>query len=267
MASPGQTPAKIELTDVWLRYGALSVLEAVSLLVPAGEFVAIVGPSGCGKSSLLRLLAGLERPSQGQVAVDGQAVTAPHPRRLLVFQEDALYPWRTVWQNVAFGLELQGLGRPEVARRVAPLLQAVGLAGFENYYPHQLSGGMRQRASLARAFVMDPDVLLLDEPFAALDAMTRLVLQDVLLDMWERDRKTVVLITHDIEEALYLADRVLVMSPRPGRIRRVIPVDLPRPRPRSSTLLASLKGEVLAELGLERHGVTAEPVTAGNEGA
>lgn len=240
----------IALQRVSKWFGDLHVLEEVSLEVPQGRFGVIVGPSGCGKSTILRMVAGLERPEYGQVLKDGKPVRGPGPDRMLIFQEHALFPWRTVVGNVAFGLELAGVSPAERSRRVAAVLARVGLQGFEGYYPHQLSGGMRQRAAIARALVMDPEVLLLDEPFGALDAMTRLVMQNELLRLWQGSGKTVLMVTHDIEEAIYLADRLFVMSHRPGRVLRQIDVELPRPRSRTDAEIVRLREDVLALLQL-----------------
>jgi len=199
-----------------------------SLSVAEGEFVCIVGPSGCGKTTVLRILAGLESPSGGQVEVaPGRAGT---PLNSMVFQEHGLFPWLTVADNVAYGLEMRGISRAERLARIEPLLQTVGLTRFRDHYPAQLSGGMRQRASLARALVNDPEILLMDEPFAALDAQNKLIVQEELLRLWEANRKTVVFITHAIDEAIVLGDRIVVMTASPGRIKQVIPVDFPRPR-------------------------------------
>jgi NitT/TauT family transport system ATP-binding protein len=206
-------------------------LDEVSLALGPGELVAIVGPSGCGKSSLLLLINGLLAPTAGQIRLDGRVVDAPSADRALVFQVAALLPWRTVQANVELGLELRGLSpaaRREVARRH---LRLVGLESFEAFFPHQLSGGMRQRVGLARALAVDPRVLLMDEPFAALDAQTRQLMGAELLRLWEADRKTVLFVTHDLDEAIYLADRVVVLSARPGRVLETVPIDLPRPRP------------------------------------
>lgn len=238
----------IHFDGISKQFGALRVLDQVSLKVGRGEFAAIVGPSGCGKSTLLRMLAGLERPDSGQVLVEGKPVTGPGPDRTMIFQEHALYPWRSVAENVGFGLELGGVGKAERQQRVHEALQRVGLAGFEGYYPHQLSGGMKQRASIARALVMDPRVLLLDEPYGALDAMTRLQMQNDLLRIWQGSGKTMLLITHDIDEALYLADRVFVMSARPGRVLRELKLEQVRPRSRSHPRYGQLRQDVLEAL-------------------
>ncbi|MCM0678834.1 ABC transporter ATP-binding protein [Micromonospora phytophila] len=206
--------------------GAVTALDQVTLGVRPGEFLVVVGPSGCGKSTLLDLLGGLSRPTGGQVLVDGRPVTGPGMDRGIVFQQYALLPWRTAAGNVAFGLEAKGVPRAERAGLVAHHLDLVGLGGFAGSYPHELSGGMKQRVAIARSLAYDPDILLMDEPFAALDAQTRDSLQDELLRIWERTGKTVVFITHGIDEAVHLGQRVAVMTSRPGRIKRVIDIDL-----------------------------------------
>ncbi|MGH7888206.1 MAG: ABC transporter ATP-binding protein [Candidatus Binatia bacterium] len=243
--------AKIAIENLRQTYGTLTVIDTFNLTVDDGEFVAIVGPSGCGKSTLLRMISGLAKPTAGKITIDNREVTAPNPKHNLVFQDHALYPWRTVFDNVALGLEIQKHDVAAIRARVEPLLRLVGLEKFAAYYPHQLSGGMRQRAALIRVLAVDPDVMLLDEPFGALDAMTRLVLQVELLRLWQHSGKTVVLVTHDVEEALFLADRVVVMSALPGRIREIIDVPGPQPRDRGSANLAQLKGHILEILGLE----------------
>ena len=211
----------------------------VSLDVQAGEFVCVVGPSGCGKSTVMNMIAGLDTPTAGAIEKDGVPVGGPGPERGVMFQDYALFPWRTVHDNVGFGLRYGSPGRNYTAQqreaRIAHFVDLVGLKGSEKKYPHQLSGGMRQRVALARLLANEPDVLLMDEPLAALDAQTRLILQVELLRIWGEDRtrgkrKTAVFITHDIEEAVFLSDRVVVMSRHPGRVSAVIPVDLPRPR-------------------------------------
>ena len=213
------------------RDGAFLALADVDLSIRDGELVTIVGPSGCGKSTLLMLIAALLRPTSGAVRLDGRLVTAPGPDRALVFQDFALLPWRTVLANVGLGLELKGVPaaeRDQIARRHIAM---VGLGAFERSYPHQLSGGMRQRVGIARALAVEPQVLLMDEPFGALDAQIRQVMGSELLRIWERGRKTILFVTHDIDEAIYLADRTIVMSASPGRIIADIPVTLARPRP------------------------------------
>jgi NitT/TauT family transport system ATP-binding protein len=213
------------------RRGAFLALAEVSLSIANGELVTIVGPSGCGKSTLLMLIAALLKPTSGSVRLDGAPVTAPGSDRALVFQDFALLPWRTVLANVALGLELKGVPaqkRAEIARRHIAM---VGLSAFERAYPHQLSGGMRQRVGIARALAVEPQVLLMDEPFGALDAQIRQVMGAELLRIWERGRKTILFVTHDIDEAIYLADRTIVMSASPGRVIADIQITLPRPRP------------------------------------
>ena len=210
---------------------AMSVLRDISFTARPGEFLAIVGPSGCGKTTLLRILDGLVDHDGGSIRLDGRAVAAPGPDRGFVFQSDSLLPWRTVADNIGFGLEIQKRDRQSSRRAVADLIRLVGLTGFERYYPHQLSGGMRQRVNLARALAIDPEVLLMDEPFASLDAQTRELMQAELLRIWSEQKKTVLFITHQIDEAVYLADRVVVFSARPAVVKATIPIDIPRPRP------------------------------------
>ncbi|CCK25135.1 putative ABC transporter ATP-binding protein [Streptomyces davaonensis JCM 4913] len=201
-----------------------TALDGIDLEIAAGEFVVLVGPSGCGKSTLLDLLGGLTRPTSGRILLDGEPVTGPGLDRGIVFQQYALLPWRTAQGNVEFGLEATGVPRRQRAARAKEFLDLVGLTGFEDRHPHELSGGMRQRVAIARSLAYDPQVLLMDEPFAALDAQTRESLQDELLRIWQRTGKTVVFITHGIDEAVYLGQRVAVMTSRPGRIKRIVPV-------------------------------------------
>jgi NitT/TauT family transport system ATP-binding protein len=203
-------------------------LAGVSVTVEAEEFVALVGPSGCGKSTLLSIVAGLLAPSEGAIYIDGPA-DAP-ATTAMVFQEFALFPWRTVQRNVEFGLEERGVARAERSRRARRYIELTGLAGFEHRYPHELSGGMRQRVGIARALAVEPAVLLMDEPFSALDAQTRWLMQEELLAVWEQTRKTILYVTHNIQEAVYLADRVIVLSRRPGHVLADVPIELKRPR-------------------------------------
>lgn len=228
----------------------LPVLDEIDLFAGAGDFVALLGPSGCGKSTLLRLIAGLEQPRAGAIMMGQTQIAIPDPSRILVFQDPTLYPWRTVRQNVALGLEARGMMRTQRGR-IDDVLRQVGLDGFQHAYPHQLSGGMAQRASLARALVNEPDVLLMDEPLANLDSLTRIAMQAELLGLWERERFTVFLVTHDVEEALYLAGRVVVLSQRPARVRADIAVDMPHPRHRGNVEFVALRRRVLEALGLE----------------
>ncbi|HXH81759.1 MAG TPA: ABC transporter ATP-binding protein [Candidatus Tectomicrobia bacterium] len=225
---------RVVLEGVSKRYvdragGAVDALADVTLTVEAEEFLALLGPSGCGKSTLLNMIAGLLRPSAGAIHLDGP-LPPGRPPTAMVFQEFALFPWRTVRGNVEFGLEEAGWAPAERARRAAAMIELTGLAGFEGKYPHELSGGMRQRVGIARALAVDPAVLLMDEPFSALDAQTRQLMQEELLALWERSRKTIVYVTHNIQEAVWMADRVVVLSRRPGRVLNVVPVKLARPR-------------------------------------
>ncbi|AJD46411.1 ABC transporter ATP-binding protein [Rhizobium sp. SEMIA 4085] len=235
--------------DFQVNGSKLTALDDISLDVAEGEFVTIVGASGCGKSTLLRLGAGLDTAYDGSIAHAGKRVTGPSLDRGIVFQEPRLFPWLTVGRNVALGLENAGLGKAEKKRLVEEHLELVGLSAFADAYPHQLSGGMAQRAGIARGLVNRPNVLFLDEPFGALDAITKTRLQDELQDIWASERITMILVTHDVEEAAYLGDRVVVMSPRPGRIREIVPVDLPRPRDRTSAALSKIRNRVLESLG------------------
>lgn len=227
----------------------LQVLDDVSLNLVPGEFVALLGPSGCGKSTLLRLAAGLETPTIGKVLEDGHPITRPDPDRILVFQDATLFPWRTVRANIAIGLEARGLIR-EREYRIDEVLKLVKLEGFADFFPHQLSGGMAQRAALARALVNDPKLLLLDEPFGKLDSLTRLKMQNELLDLWKSAGFTALLVTHDVEEALLLADRVIVLSDRPASIVAEVRVDQPHPRRRDDAHLVALRRELLGKLGI-----------------
>jgi len=209
---------------------AVQALSGIDLRVPEGQFAAILGPSGCGKSTLLNIVAGFEHATRGEVEVFGEPVHAPAPDRAVVFQEPALFPWLTVWKNVVFSAELRGLPKSSYVDLAREYIATVGLSGFERHLPDQLSGGMKQRVGIARALLMEPRVLLMDEPFGALDAQTRLQMQELLLSVWEKHRRTVIFITHDIDEAILLADIVYVMSARPGRLSFRLPIDLPRPR-------------------------------------
>jgi NitT/TauT family transport system ATP-binding protein len=208
----------------------ITALTGLSLAVAKGEFVSIVGPSGCGKSTFLNILLGLIKHDSGTLALNGTPITGPGQERAMVFQEFGLLPWRTVTANVELGLELKGTPTAERTERAAELIKLVGLNGFEKHYPHELSGGMKQRVGLARALATEPQVLLMDEPFAALDAQTRDLMQTELLQIWERTKKTVLFVTHSIEEAAYLSDRVIVMTARPGRTKDILKIALPRPR-------------------------------------
>ena len=205
-------------------------LDDISLEIPPSSFVSLVGPSGCGKSTLLRVFAGLILPTSGEAALMGEPIRGPDARKGMVFQEDAVFPWLTVQKNVEFGPQVRGVGAAERHRIAHNWIELVGLSGFEKAYPRELSGGMRKRVDLARVYASDPEVLLMDEPFGALDALTKLRLQDELLRLWEQSRKTVVFVTHDLDEAVYLSDTVVVMAARPGRIASIHHIDIPRPR-------------------------------------
>ena len=224
-----------------------AALQDVSLSLSAGELVALIGPSGCGKSTLLRLVAGLDVPDSGELAVDGKAITGPSAERGLVFQDPNLFPWLTVRRNIEAGLVARGLLQ-EKKNEVDEFMRLVGLEAFAGAYPHHLSGGMSQRVALARALINHPKVLLLDEPLGALDAFTRMRMQDEVLRLWEARRSTMVLVTHDIDEAIYMSDRIMIMTQRPGRIDQVIDVQLDRPRDRSSPAFLRLRSEILEHL-------------------
>ncbi len=233
-------------------------LTPTTLNVAANDFITILGPSGCGKSTLQRIVAGLETASEGRVLLDGQPVTGPGADRGMVFQSYTLFPWLTIIENISFGLRERGVAeatRLETARRWA---ERVGLKGFENHYPKQLSGGMQQRTAIARALANDPKILLLDEPFGALDNQTRAIMQEMLLGIWEREQKTVIFVTHDVEEAIFMGTRVLVMSARPGRIKADIAVELPHPRPytiKTSAAFVALKERLVEEIRIEVMGL------------
>jgi NitT/TauT family transport system ATP-binding protein len=212
-------------------------LADISLDVAEGEFVAILGPSGCGKSTLLYIVGGFVQPTEGTVAVNGKPVTGPGPDRGPVFQEFALFPWKTVLGNVMYGLIERGMAKPEAEEKARALIALVHLKGYENFYPKELSGGMKQRVAIARTLAYGPSILLMDEPFGALDAHTRTGMQHELLEIWERDRKTVLFVTHSVEEAVFLSDRVVVLTRSPGRIKDIVRIDLPRPRRRAELLV------------------------------
>ncbi|MBZ9957982.1 MULTISPECIES: ABC transporter ATP-binding protein [unclassified Mesorhizobium] len=245
----------VSRTFAGVRGGSpVQALMPVDLAVAANDFITILGPSGCGKSTLLRIVAGLEAPSEGRVLLDGKAVTRPGPDRGMVFQSYTLFPWLTVAENIAFGLRERGMAERERGEIVASYIDLVGLEGFENHWPKQLSGGMQQRTAIARALANDPAILLLDEPFGALDNQTRGLMQELLLGIWERRKKTVLFVTHDIEEAIFMASRVVVMTARPGRIKSDVAIDLPHPRhytlktsPEFSVLKARLTEDIRVE--------------------
>ena len=227
---------------------SLPVLEDINLDVDDGEFVCLVGPSGCGKSTLLNAMAGFLSPTSGSVSIDGEMVTGPDPRRILVFQERGVFPWLTVEGNIGFGLS--NLSRAERTPRIAHYVKTVRLEGFENSYPSDLSGGMKQRLQVARALAVNPDILFLDEPFGALDSITRVIMRGELLRIWQTERRTILFVTHDIDEAVQLADRVVVLSSRPAQIKDVLTIDMAHPRNISSNRYLELRDELLKQIGL-----------------
>jgi NitT/TauT family transport system ATP-binding protein/sulfonate transport system ATP-binding protein len=259
--SPAATRGALSIADLHKSFtiggAARPVLEGINLTVRPGEFVSIVGASGCGKSTLLRLIVGLDDEYHGEIRLDGERVVTTSLDRGIVFQDHRLFPWMTLEQNIELALLNTDTPKARRAQIVADHIALVNLKGFEHAYPHQLSGGMAQRAAIARALVTEPKLLLLDEPLGALDALTRVHVQNELQRIWMAQRSTVLMVTHDVEEALYLGDRVVIMAPSPGRIRRIVEVDLPHPRDRSAPLLHRLKDEILAEL-------TAAPSDPGN---
>jgi NitT/TauT family transport system ATP-binding protein len=225
-----------------------SVLENISLEVGDGEFLCLLGPSGCGKSTMLNTMAGFLSPTSGEVRIDGEIVTGPDSRRIFVFQERGVFPWLSVEGNIGFGLFK--LSKEEKARRIAHYIKLVGLQGFEKAYPQELSGGMKQRLEVARALAVNPDMLFLDEPFGALDSITRLVMRGELLRIWEAEKKTIIFVTHDIDEAVQLADRVIVMSARPAKIQRIVEIDIAHPRDISSPRYLELRDGIFEQIGL-----------------
>jgi NitT/TauT family transport system ATP-binding protein len=261
--APGTGQPKIAARGLWMQFPGkslgkgqpaepISVLEDVTLEVRDGEFVCLVGPSGCGKSTLLNIAGGFLAATAGEILVDGQPVTGPDPRRIFIFQENAVFPWLTVEENIGFGVR-----RPTPAERrelVAHYIEMVGLTGFAKAYPRELSGGMRQRVEIARALAAEPDVLFMDEPFGALDYLTRLRLRAELIQIWQREKRTVLFVTHDVEEAVQLADRIVVMGKRPARIRAIVPVGVDRPRDLDDPLLRFLRDEIFGVMGLDHFG-------------
>lgn len=217
----------------------------INVEIRNGEFICILGPSGCGKTTLLRIIAGLESPTSGQVLIDGTVIDHPNPKLGMIFQDYSLYPWRTVNENIAFGLELRGVGKVERDKIAEEYLELAGLYGFGNSYPYELSGGMRQRVAVVRALAVDPVVLLMDEPFGALDAQTRNRLQHDLLEIWDKTKKTILFVTHSVDEAVFLADRIVVLTPRPGHVCEIIDVEHSRPRDRTSVEFAKVRRHVL----------------------
>ncbi|MBC8461183.1 MAG: ABC transporter ATP-binding protein [Deltaproteobacteria bacterium] len=234
------------------KEGAIKALEGINLEVKHNEFLCIIGPSGCGKTTLLRLIAGLEKPTQGEILLDGKEVEKPSQDRGMVFQEFSLFPWRTVIKNVTFGLEIQGIDEDEQYRIANKYIELIGLRGFENHYPYELSGGMKQRVTIARALAPDPAILLMDEPFGSVDAQTRNLLQEELLEIWKKTEKTILFVTHSVDEAVYLADKVSMMSARPGSFVESFDIDLARPRKRTSIETNVIREKLLLGLSRER---------------
>ena len=243
----------VEIRDVWMSFPgksdgeAIHVLERINLEVQPGEFVCIVGPSGCGKSTLLNIIAGFLAHTRGQVLVEGKPVQGPDARRIFVFQENGIFPWLTVRDNITFGLDRNDPRREETLRHY---VEMVGLKGFENAYPRELSGGMRQRVEIARALAADPHIIYMDEPFGALDFLTRLKMRTDLIRIWQEEKKTILFVTHDIEEAVQLADRIIVMSRRPATVQEAVTVDLPRPRDLDSREYLAARDRIFALMGL-----------------
>jgi NitT/TauT family transport system ATP-binding protein len=252
LKTPPGTPGKLRTEHVSMvfdRDGKVTpVLDDINLNVSDGEFIAVVGPSGCGKSTLLNLMGGFLSPTGGSITIDGQAVSGPDPRRILVFQERGVFPWLTVEGNIGFGLSK--LSRAEREQRIAHYVQLVRLQGFEHTYPSDLSGGMKQRLQVARALAVNPDILYLDEPFGALDSVTRHIMRGELLRIWQTERRTIIFVTHDVDEAVQLADRVVVLSSRPAKIENILTVDIAHPRNISSPRYLELRDELLSEIGL-----------------
>ena len=239
-------PPAIRIRDLGKRFGALTAIDGVSVDIAQGEVFMIVGPSGCGKTTLLRILAGLDSVTSGSIEI--AAPGSQRPANSMIFQGDSIFPWMTVWDNAAYGLRMRGVPRASIRDVVAHYLARTGLTRFADYYPHQLSGGMRQRVSIARAFANDPEILLMDEPFSALDAQNKLLLQEELLRIWEEHRKTVVFITHSVDEAVFLGDRILVMTAQPGRVKAFVPVPLARPRSIMELQKAPRYGALIADI-------------------
>lgn len=223
----------------------VEALSDINLEIVDKEFVCLLGPSGCGKTTLLRIIGGLDQATSGTALLDGQPITGPDPRTAMIFQEYSLYPWRTVLDNVTFGLEIRGVEKEKRSALAHTYLEMVGLSGFARSYPYELSGGMRQRVAVARALAVEPEVLLMDEPFGALDAQTRNRMQKELLEIWEKTKKTIIFVTHSVDEAVYMSDRIVVLTRRPGTVREVMEIPIPRPRDRTSTEFARIRRHVL----------------------
>jgi ABC-type nitrate/sulfonate/bicarbonate transport system ATPase subunit len=257
--NPAAVRTKISVRKLWMTFQAktktaqpVHVLEDISLDVRDGEFICLVGPSGCGKSTLLNILGGFLDATEGEARIDGKAIAKPDPKRIFIFQENASFPWLTVEENVAFGVKRSTAA--EKRELVEHYIEMVGLTGFGKTFPRELSGGMRQRVEIARALAAEPDVLFMDEPFGALDYLTRLRLRQELIQIWEREKRTVIFVTHDVEEAVQLADRVVVMGKRPARIRAIVPVDIERMRDLDDPACRMLRDEIFGVMGLDHQG-------------
>ncbi|MDV0447653.1 Aliphatic sulfonates import ATP-binding protein SsuB [Methanosarcinaceae archaeon Ag5] len=227
-------------------------IQDIDLNVKDGEFVTILGPSGCGKTTLLRIIAGLETYSDGNIILNGEKITGPSPKRGMVFQEYSLFPWKTVIENVMFGPLMQGASKEEAKQKAIPYIDLVGLADFMNSYPYELSGGMKQRVAIARALANEPDIILMDEPFGALDAQTRNNLQKELLRIWQEEKRTIIFVTHSVDEAVFLSDRIIILTGRPGTVKKEIPINIPRPRDRTRPEENAIRNEVLQLLDSAR---------------
>ncbi|MEA5015496.1 MAG: ABC transporter ATP-binding protein [Candidatus Limiplasma sp.] len=244
----------LEIKDVNRVYSddkenIVEALKSISLSVDRGEFVTFIGSSGCGKTTLLRLIAGLDEPQSGQLLLDGKIIRGTDPKRGYVVQQGGLFPWLTVWDNIAYGLKVRGLYQKRKAD-VGKYIGLIGLEGFEKSFPHQISGGMAQRVAIARALINEPELLLLDEPMGALDSFTRVDIQDKLLELWRRYKTTMILVTHDVDEAIYLSDRIVIMAPRPGKISEILEVTMPHPRHRGGPDFLRLRSDILEKLHL-----------------
>ena len=266
VVAPDRPTGRIEITDLGVAFSRddrrVEAVRRFTLMTTPGEFVALLGPSGCGKTTVLNAVAGFVQPTVGRVVVDGEPVREPGADRGVVFQQHSLFPWKTVLANIEFGLKMRGIGPTERSAQARSYLNLVGLAGFERAYPGELSGGMQQRVGIARVLVNRPRVMLMDEPFGAVDAQTRLAMQELLLGVWREVKTTVLFVTHDIDEAIFLADRVAVMTARPGQIRDLMPVKLPRPRPAeiiATPEFMALKARVLAQVREESGRAWIEP--------
>jgi NitT/TauT family transport system ATP-binding protein len=245
-AAPLPTRPAIRIHDLYKRFGALTAVDGVSVDIAHGEFFMIVGPSGCGKTTLLRILAGLDSVSSGTIEIE--TPSSQRPVNSMIFQGDSIFPWMTVWNNAAYGLKMRHVPKATIKEVVGHYLARTGLTKFADYYPHQLSGGMRQRVSIARAFANDPEILLMDEPFSALDAQNKVLLQEELLRIWEEHKKTVVFITHSVDEAVFLGDRIMVMTAQPGRVKTFVKVPLARPRNIMELQQSPEYGELIADI-------------------